>query len=792
VAFTNTMGRRVWRTNALLLFNVVLAGVVVGIGAYGKRYRYHPLTRFIFLGATTLFLPIISSVISTVGGSSNDYVNQRVNGAEWNALMATCNGNLLQPNLVITWAFLIHIAMINTCTVVAGDDTEGRNAGLPLELLVQGGWTFYLAVSSSLVNRVDAGFGAIQYTPFALICAKIIFKYYALEKARRSIAFGRNPRLIFGYMQQLRVHEASQQPWDPSSHPPPLLVMGEDASHVKKQPYGYGFQDDLGSSAVPNIDDLVVTIDRVWQYEDDENMILASSSAQQVKDTCLSFSLFKLLRCRFARYNVSKVGTAGTLSFLWSLFLKDDGQQHIRIFQLVADELSFLDDYYYASLPISFSKWWLPIVGISISLSSISYCVVTVSDILLLAVSIDGAFDSISSRYGQMYCVYWCSDTHLTGGGGDKVFGLAHIDAVAACFLIVLVMISEVKDLASYLCSNWTKVAIFCRFVNHTTTWLHYFWMRKWVRIVLGCKCKLMKHWDEKIGQCSVLVLRSRTTTLFLPLMRLLRFPERKQVKVPEAVKVCIIRALRSSRSNGGLSKGTSSLRQSQAGESLLWACNGEGTSDTMLVWHIATCIFEVRYPCQQARRKQQGSPLSNPDSDHKIAATHLSRYCAYLMAWLPELLPDDDAWSKDLYKAVKKDADRVVLAGCCCAAVGSSSTRTPEAECQKLVELLGEGSEHEVLKNGVKLGKELVELAAGGEEETWKLLAGFWSEMILYAAPSDNLKGHSEAIARGGELITLLWALLFHTGIFSRPDEADGAAAAAAAAASASASAGV
>ena len=65
------------------------------------------------------------------------------------------------------------------------------------------------------------------------------------------------------------------------------------------------------------------------------------------------------------------------------------------------------------------------------------------------------------------------------------------------------------------------------------------------------------------------------------------------------------------------------------------------------------------------------------------------------------------------------------------------------------------------------------------GEDMTavWKLMAEFWSEMILYVAPSDNVKGHKEAIARGGELITLLWVLLFHAGIVSRPSEEDDAA---------------
>jgi hypothetical protein len=102
----------------------------------------------------------------------------------------------------------------------------------------------------------------------------------------------------------------------------------------------------------------------------------------------------------------------------------------------------------------------------------------------------------------------------------------------------------------------------------------------------------------------------------------------------------------------------------------------------------------------------------------------------------------------------------------------------TPEAKCQHLIELLAANAKHEVLKEGARLGKQLVELMAEGDKTVvWKLMAEFWSEMILHVAPSDNLKGHKDAIARGGELITLLWVLLFHAGIISRPGEEDGAA---------------
>ncbi|XBI12857.1 hypothetical protein VPH35_139667 [Triticum aestivum] len=131
-------------------------------------------------------------------------------------------------------------------------------------------------------------------------------------------------------------------------------------------------------------------------------------------------------------------------------------------------------------------------------------------------------------------------------------------------------------------------------------------------------------------------------------------------------------------------------------------------------------------------------------------------------MAYSPELLPDDDAWSNDMYKAAKKDAERVLS--------GYVTKPTPELQYRHLVELLGARSKHEVLKDGAKLGEQLAESMLG-EEVGWEALAEFWCKMPMYIAPSDNLDGHAEAIARGGELVTLLWALLTHLGVVSRPE---------------------
>nr|XP_034579014.1 uncharacterized protein LOC117842632 [Setaria viridis] len=76
------------------------------------------------------------------------------------------------------------------------------------------------------------------------------------------------------------------------------------------------------------------------------------------------------------------------------------------------------------------------------------------------------------------------------------------------------------------------------------------------------------------------------------------------------------------------------------------------------------------------------------------------------------------------------------------------------------------ESNKEEIFHKGMRLGKQL----EGMEEGTrWNVLADFWAEMLIYLAPSDNVKEHIECLAKGGEFITHLWALLTHAGILER-----------------------
>ncbi|RLN13689.1 hypothetical protein C2845_PM09G11630 [Panicum miliaceum] len=248
------------RVNALLITSAILAGVIVGIGACCQRYRHRPFTRFIYLGASTLFLPIISSVFSLSAKSSDYIMPSKSRGS---SLIVKCNptGHEIQ---VVTWAFLVQIIIINTSVVVATDDREGQNIGPPIELLLQGVWAMYLGIlyinsipitsihitgiDNITVIRIFIIIATIFYAvvPFALTCTKIMFKYYAFQKARRSFELGRNPLLIFGYMQQLQQEETNRHgdlQVDEDASPPPLLVTGEGRGHmVEMKPCGYVFK----------------------------------------------------------------------------------------------------------------------------------------------------------------------------------------------------------------------------------------------------------------------------------------------------------------------------------------------------------------------------------------------------------------------------------------------------------------------------------------------------------------------------------------------------------------------
>nr|CAD1830951.1 unnamed protein product [Ananas comosus var. bracteatus] len=158
-----------------------------------------------------------------------------------------------------------------------------------------------------------------------------------------------------------------------------------------------------------------------------------------------------------------------------------------------------------------------------------------------------------------------------------------------------------------------------------------------------------------------------------------------------------------------------------------------------------------MKYPSQQ----QPWQPGEHDTQANRRIAETLSKYCTYLVALAPELLPDDAAATTIAYKAAVREIQDAILKG--------HDSKDFE-RVTKMRKANGTAAER-----GAELGHQLVE-AVGDERRVWKVLAERWTEIVVYIAPSDDVKSHAQALAHGGEFITHIWALLTHGGILRWP----------------------
>ncbi|KAF8703732.1 hypothetical protein HU200_031818 [Digitaria exilis] len=296
------------------------------------------------------------------------------------------------------------------------------------------------------------------------------------------------------------------------------------------------------------------------------------------------------------------------------------------------------------------------------------------------------------------------------------------------------------ERLILYCLSDWGKVSLTCRYVSQLQRQNNKYMERM---LAFLCEVRLVSSWQDKIGQYSLLesfhgnpyTRRLKSFTRWSNILYLqdqekmgismgLLLNNRKagiSTNVDAEVKKAIVQSLKAS--NGQLSNGLSSLVRN------------------------ATCYCEIAPP----ELELSGSVEQVDVLIHHDVVMKLSRYCAYLVVFVPELLPDHQWDSKAIFDEVEKEASEFLR-----------SVKTSKGKYQ-VMKNLGE-LEETIFVKGAKLGKQLENVR--DYSARWKVIADFWSEMILFVAPSDNVRGHIERLTHGGEFITQLWALLTHAGI--------------------------
>jgi hypothetical protein len=193
---------------------------------------------------------------------------------------------------------------------------------------------------------------------------------------------------------------------------------------------------------------------------------------------------------------------------------------------------------------------------------------------------------------------------------------------------------------------------------------------------------------------------------------------------------------------------------------------------DIILKWHVATSYCEMMMKVQeedQAHEAADHRHIHTSSSPSREVAVVLSKYCAYLVAFRPELLPCPDTITRRTFCNVLGEVTSFV-----------GGQQAPERRLNALDErrvagyISGSGFPRDtadILTHGLRLGHLLI-TEIQNRQDLWVILESIWLKLLLSVAPQESThdatyaKTHAKYLAQGGEFLTYLWAMLSHAGI--------------------------
>ncbi|KAL6641736.1 hypothetical protein ACP70R_019917 [Stipagrostis hirtigluma subsp. patula] len=441
------------------------------------------------------------------------------------------------------------------------------------------------------------------------------------------------------------------------------------------------------------------------------------------KDLCLSFALFRLLFRRYHGLPCAEAKLPKTRDLvLEGLLPAGDEPQYTRGFGVIAVELGFLHDHIHGGYVL-----W------SRSLR-IWYCVFSVLKVILLY---------IISPTLYFYAV----TTH----GGQPVH-----DPFIIILLLLLHGSFDLLQLLFYYTSDRWMVSYMCR--AHTGRSRQNGFRRMIARMHKLVFWNL--YWQNRVGQYSLLdEATAPSSNAFLMVLSVTLFPhktwfghsvrESAPEKLPPRLKASIARVLRASRGN---LDGVPSLER--AHRLPYWEARCDQATHkikVILKWHIATCYCEM---------------AGQPPAESSVAAV-LSKYCAYLVAFRPELLPGIQSHTKVTFREVLDEVTRLVGDQL------SARGRFSMLELRRQQGHLETMDQTVTLSDGLDLGHLLI-TNFEDRDQLWNILENIWVKLILSIAPqlsqdATYAKHHAKYLAHGGEFVTHLWAMLSHAGILEQ-----------------------
>lgn len=665
----NSEKRRQYQIEAGVLTGFILMFIQLIFGSF-RRKSHNSFVKFLLWVTHSTSYLLVANTIGMMTTSSFD------------------------DELLVIWAMCLYMVLgcTDTFSAYSLEDNEDWKKQY-YQLLLEGFYIGFLFGTSP-----DLEFSFFVNIWYILVNARVVQRISAFKMAGMSLDLQKNTKVIADHMKRLHKLNQEGQLVDPTCMSGyRYVVTGEE--NLMPKAGSHTIEIDMDAAGT-------ITVDKVWKCK---GTLLdpVRDSGSKLKDVCLSFALFKMLRRRFSGHPFAESQDQQTKDFVFKGLLSEDGDYE-RAFRVVEVELGFLYDYFFTKYPI-------------IYLTERGTLVTS-----LLIISAD-------------FVVVWKLVT-------KKIY----LETIITLFFVVLLIIFEISQIAIYLNSDWAKVSRVSMYVAKPH-WQGNPWIEG--ALIALCREQSGKCWQNSLGQYSLLRsfrYQPKGTAIIHHLTFQLVDKNRKGQKkpwfvdIPVSVKREIISALKLINGYEQMKNGISSLDRNGVSTDLSRACSLQSDTQTILVWHVATTLCEIHTTNQQ-----------HPITDRITVASYLSNYCGYLVAFAPELLPDNKYDSELIFDNGVKEAKDLLR-----------KTRSRKKVYELLIEAGDVSSSNTVLK-GAGLAKELNVL---DEPMRWQVLAEFWAEMILYIAPSDNGVDHLKHLTQGGEFVTHLWALLSHAGILERP----------------------
>jgi hypothetical protein len=334
-----------------------------------------------------------------------------------------------------------------------------------------------------------------------------------------------------------------------------------------------------------------VTVSQVWMSNEG---LLGSSEGTRLKELCLSFALFRLLRRRFFKVACPEAKLLKTHDLIFKGMLLDV-EENCQVYRIIETELAFIHDHFFTT-----STFQHTTLG---QLSMIANIIFIISYTLLIRTNIRNFLS-------------WKDEPMLPMNSRNIPGGRVGIIIIGVTMLLSLAF--ELLRIYVHVSSDWAMVERACSSMSRKFTITGFYIYRHW-------QTKLRQpfgHWQNKIGQHSLLMdLHCRSVTsftidvmgsLFSVFQRFVGYvpapprgihhpgvKEPDNIPLTDDVKLAIGQTLKAS--NGHLSNGASSLRHNDLDEVSLWACQHKNQAANLVIWHIATEYCGIAQSIQEA-----------------------------------------------------------------------------------------------------------------------------------------------------------------------------------------------